>query len=91
MNEKNIVNGVNTVLSLLGITFTLENLQSLLSIILLIVNISIILCNIINNVIFKIKKAKEDGKITIDEVKDIVEETSIELKDLKENIRKEGE
>lgn len=91
MNEKNIFNGVNTVLSLLGITFTLENLQSLLSIILLIVNISIILCNIINNVIVKIKKAKEDGKITIDEVKDIVEETSTELKDLKENIRKEGD
>lgn len=91
MNEKNIVNGVNSFLSVLGITFTLENIQSVLSIILLVVNSIIILCNILNNVIVKIKKAKDDGKITIDEIKDIVDDTTKNLQDLKNNIRKEDD
>lgn len=91
MNEKNIVNGINTILSLLGITFTLENLQSILSITLLIVNIFIIVCNILNNIIVKIKIAKEDGKITIDEIEDIVEDTTEGLQNIKNKMEKDGD
>lgn len=56
-------------LSTLGLTF-ISDLTDIISLIFLLVSI---ICSIITTIAPKIRKAKEDGKITVDEVTDIAE------------------
>lgn len=63
-----ILEGVSW-LSTLGLTF-ISDLTDIISLIFLLVSI---ICSIITTITPKIRKAKEDGKITVDEVADIAE------------------
>lgn len=86
MEEKNIVSVINSILSVFSISLGLENMQSILSIIVLIINLIIILSNLVCTMFTKIKKAKQDGKITIDELNEIQTDFVNGLEKIKEEV-----
>lgn len=75
---------VGTMVSLLGYSLSLDEINQLVSIICSILGIVITFIGVVViPFIKKWKQAKSDGKITIDEVEDIVEDTKKNLDDFK--------
>lgn len=88
MNRAAVILG-NT-LSLFGVCLSVEQLDKVSSIVTIVIGVlgfilSVVVPNIVK-VAKKIKKAKEDGKVTIDEIEDIANTMSEGIEDIKENI-----
>ena len=75
VNNHNYIYGIiGTVLSSIGIGLSINELQAIISIVVTILGFTIsVLIPLIIKLITKIKKAKEDGVITKEEIEDIAE------------------
>lgn len=79
---------INNTLSVLTGSFGLANIEHVLGIIVLVLSIMNITFNVLVKVIRKYKEAKADGKITKDEVVDIIETGKEGYNEAKEEIEK---
>ena len=84
-NGGKLISGtIGTMVSFLGYSLSLDEINQLVSIICSILGIIITFIGVVVvPFIRKVKEAKSDGKITIDEVGDIVEDTKNNLDDFK--------
>lgn len=81
-----------TVLSAVGAGMSVTDLQAIISIVATVIGLIItIMTGVVIPLIKKYKAAKEDGKITTDEVLDLVETATDGLNKVKEEITKEKE
>lgn len=94
MNNHDYIYGIiGTALGSIGISLSINELQAIISIVVTILGFTIsVLIPLVIKLITKIKKAKEDGVITKEEIKDIAEtgkeivkETEKVIDDIKEN------
>ena len=88
MNKKAILESVETVLNSAGVAVGLAEIETILGIILLVVNISILVGRGIFKLVAWYKKAKEDGEITKEEIEEgikIIDETK---NDIDQNVDK---
>lgn len=91
MNKKVLFDTVETTLNGFGVAIGLAEIETILGIVLLVVNISILLTRGIFKLVAWYKEAKKDGKITkdeidegikiIDETKSVIEENIDKKKD----------
>lgn len=87
-NAKSFVGGV-TGSAVSFLSLSLEDADHLIGIICGIVGLLItIATTVVLPLLRRIKKAKEDGKVTLDEVIDIVQDTANNVSNIKENINK---
>ena len=86
-NVKSFIGGVSgSAVSFLGLS--LEDADHIVGIICGVVGLIItIISTIILPLLRRIKKAKADGKITLDEVADIIENTTEDIKKVNDNIK----
>lgn len=86
-NVKSFIGGVSgSAVSFLGLS--LEDADHIVGIICGVVGLIItIVSTIILPLLRRIKKAKADGKITLDEVADIIENTTEDIKKVNDNIK----
>ena len=86
-NVKSFIGGVGgSAVSFLGLS--LEDADHIVGIVCGVVGLIItIISTIIVPLLRRIKKAKEDGKITFDEVADIIENTTEDIKKVNDNIK----
>ena len=86
-NVKSFIGGVSgSAASLLGLS--LEDADHIVGIICGVVGLIItIISTVILPLLRRIKKAKADGKITLDEVADIIESTTEDIKKVNDNIK----
>lgn len=86
-NVKSFIGGVSgSAVSFLGLS--LEDVDHIVGIMCGVVGLLItIVSTVILPLLRRIKKAKEDGKITLDEVTDIIENTTEDLKKVNDNIK----
>ena len=86
-NVKSFIGGVGgSAVSFLGLS--LEDADHIVGIVCGVVGLIItIISTVIVPLLRRIKKAKADGKITIDEVADIIENTTEDLKKVNDNIK----
>ena len=84
-NGGKLISGtIGTMVSFLGYSLSLDEINQLVSIICSILGIIITFIGVVVvPFIRKVKEAKSDGKVTIDEVGDIVEDTKNNLDDFK--------
>lgn len=84
-NGGKLISGtIGTMVSFLGYSLSLDEINQLVSIICSILGIIITFIGVVVvPFIRKVKEAKSDGKVTIDEVGDIVEDTKRNLDDFK--------
>lgn len=90
MNKKVLLDSVETALNGMGVAVGLAEIETILGIILLVVNISILVARGIFKLVSWYKGAKEDGKITKEEIDEgikIIDETKTEIE---ENVDKKG-
>ena len=90
MNKKVLLDSVETALNGMGVAVGLAEIETILGIILLVVNISILVARGIFKLVSWYKKAKEDGEITKEEIDEgikIIDETKTEIE---ENVDKKG-
>ena len=86
-NVKSFIGGVSgSAVSFLGLS--LEDADHIVGIICGVVGLIItIISTVIVPLLRRIKKAKADGKITLDEVSDIIESTTEDIKKVNDNIK----
>lgn len=86
-NVKSFIGGVGgSTVSFLGLS--LEDADHIVGIIFGIVGLLItIVSTVILPLLRRIKKAKEDGKITLDEVTDIIESTTEDIKKINDDVK----
>ena len=86
-NVKSFIGGVSgSAVSFLGLS--LEDADHIVGIICGVVGLIItIISTVILPLLRRIKKAKADGKITLDEVSDIIESTTEDIKKVNDNIK----
>lgn len=86
-NVKSFIGGVSgSAVSFLGLS--LEDADHIVGIICGVVGLIItIISTVIVPLLRRIKKAKEDGKITLDEVTDIIESTTEDIKKVNDSIK----
>ena len=86
-NVKSFIGGVSgSAVSFLGLS--LEDADHIIGIICGVVGLIItIISTVIVPLLRRIKKAKADGKITLDEVTDIIESTTEDIKKVNDNIK----
>lgn len=86
-NVKSFIGGVSgSAVSFLGLS--LEDADHIVGIICGVVGLIItIISTVIVPLLRRIKKAKADGKITLDEVTDIIESTTEDIKKVNDNIK----
>lgn len=86
-NVKSFIGGVSgSAVSFLGLS--LEDADHIVGIICGVVGLIItIISTVIVPLLRRIKKAKEDGKITLDEVTDIIENTTEDIKKVNDSIK----
>lgn len=84
-NGGKLISGtIGTMVSFLGYSLSLDEINQLVSIICSILGIIITFIGVVVvPFVRKVKEAKSDGKVTIDEVEDIVEDTKRNLDDFK--------
>lgn len=84
-NGGKLISGtIGTMVSFLGYSLSLDEINQLVSIICSILGIIITFIGVVVvPFVRKVKEAKSDGKVTIDEVGDIVEDTKRNLDDFK--------
>lgn len=84
-NGGKLISGtIGTMVSFLGYSLSLDEINQLVSIICSILGIIITFIGVVVvPFVRKVKEAKSDGKVTIDEVGDIVEDTKNNLDDFK--------
>lgn len=87
MNSEALAGGVfGTVLSAVGAGIAVTDIQAIVSIIATVIGLIItIISSVVIPVIKKYIKAKEDGKVTAEEVLDIVETAEAGLKEVTKN------
>lgn len=83
---KPILDGVACVNT--GVVISLEGIESVLSIICMVLTILSIIGGVVIDVIFKIKQAKNDNVITKEEVNDIIDTVKNGVDDIKDEINK---
>lgn len=66
-----------------GITF-----EEIMKIIYIVLGVAVALFGLIREIVYWYKKAKEDDKITIDEVKEVVDKVDEGLKNIEDKIKK---
>jgi len=86
-NVKSFIGGVSgSAVSFLGLS--LEDADHIVGIVCGVVGLIItIISTVIVPLLRRIKKAKADGKITLDEVSDIIESTTEDIKKVNDNIK----
>ena len=86
-NVKSFIGGVSgSAVSFLGLS--LEDADHIVGIVCGVIGLIItIISTVIVPLLRRIKKAKEDGKITFDEVADIIENTTEDIKKVNDNIK----
>ena len=86
-NVKSFIGGVSgSAISFLGLS--LEDADHIIGIVCGVVGILItIVSTVILPLLRRIKKAKEDGKITLDEVADIIENTTEDIKKINDDVK----
>lgn len=82
----NIADSITGVLAVLGIAVSVQDVENALSIILLVMSIVSILVTAGLRLWEKIRKAKEDGKVTSDEVRDIADDVADTAGDIADKI-----
>lgn len=93
MNNNNYLTAllapVGTVFSYIGFSLSLTDLQAIISIISTIIGLIITVVSVLIIPVWKqINKAKEDGKLTVDELENIVDTANKGLDDIKREIDK---
>ena len=84
MNKKVLLDSVETALNGMGVAVGLAEIETILGIILLVVNISILIMRGVFKLVAWYKKSKEDGVITKEEIEEgikIIDETKSEVED----------
>ena len=86
-NVKSFIGGVSgSAVSFLGLS--LEDVDHIIGIMCGVVGLIItIISTVIVPLLRRIKKAKEDGKITLDEVTDIIENTTEDIKKVNDDVK----
>lgn len=87
MTQLKVIGGtIGTALSAIGAGLSVTEIQAIVSIIATIIGLAItIFSAVIVPLIKKIKEAKADGKITIEELEDIANDLEKNIKDIKES------
>lgn len=88
-DDKTICGVVGTVISATGASLSVNEIQAIVSIVVTVLGFLLgVVLPWILKIVAKIKKAKEDGKVTAEELEDIADTAKEAADDIKENLPK---